>query len=220
MKPEMVPYESVPEKEDISPSQSQIAADCIIQRNQKADSHLTSFTLSDDRKRISGMEAEHQAKAPVKDANVLAKNVSEDANRISEIQRRSIPDGFKSVVLDDMQKNGSPTLLKTDQVEQHISLGTNVPPTLKYTTSERWIMEQQKRKFEIEQNWALKQKKTDQRIAACSEKLKMNILTASYGKDQGKVKFTALEDFKQGKKAKGLSMAGFGNWRSHISHLS
>lgn len=96
-----------------------------------------------------------------------------DAARISDIQRRSIPNGSKAVVVDDMRKNGSPTVVKTRQVEQGFSLGTDLSPAPKYTTSEKWIMEQQKRKLVIEQNWALKQKKTEQRIAACSEKLKV-----------------------------------------------
>ncbi|XP_058199382.1 chromatin structure-remodeling complex protein SYD-like [Rhododendron vialii] len=182
MKLEMVPLESMSHRKDTGPSQSQIPADCNIQQNQNADSHLTSFTLSDDRKPISGKEAEQQMMVPLKDANVLAKNVfegskyvSEDAARISDIQRRSIPDGSKAVVVDDTWKNGSPTVVKTRQLEQGFSLGTDLPPAPKYTTSEKWIMEQQKRKLVIEQNWALKQKKTEQRIAACSEKLKENV---------------------------------------------
>ncbi|KAF7120098.1 hypothetical protein RHSIM_Rhsim13G0223800 [Rhododendron simsii] len=182
MKLEMVPLESMSYRKDTGPSQSQIPADCNIQQNQNSDSHLTSFTLSDDRKPISGKEAEQQMMVPLKDANVLAKNVfegskymSEDAARISDIQRRSIPDGSKAVVVDDTWKNGSPTVVKTRQVEQGFSLGTDLPPAPKYTTSEKWIMEQQKRKLVIEQNWALKQKKTEQRIAACSEKLKENV---------------------------------------------
>ncbi|KAI8526239.1 hypothetical protein RHMOL_Rhmol13G0293200 [Rhododendron molle] len=184
MKLEMVPLESMSHRKDTGPIQSQIPADCNIQQNQNADSHLTSFTLSDDRKPISGMEAEQQMMVPLKDANVLAKNVfegskymSEDAARMSDIQRRSIPNGSKAVVVDDMWKNGSPTVVKTRQVEQGFSLGTDLSPAPKYTTSEKWIMEQQKRKLVIEQNWALKQKKTEQRIAACSEKLKAFFLT-------------------------------------------
>lgn len=197
MKPEMVPLESMSHRKDFVPSQSQIPADCTIQQIQNADSHLTSFTLSDFRKPISGMEAEHQmAKNVLEGSKYVSEGESicftqihfsdnfsvaypfrciccADAARISDIQRRNIPDGSKAVVVDDTWKNGSPTVVKTGQVEQGISLGRDFPPAPKYTTSEKWIMEQKKKKLVIEQNWALKQKKTEQRISACSEKLKV-----------------------------------------------
>ncbi|KAJ0813828.1 putative DNA helicase chromatin remodeling SNF2 family [Helianthus annuus] len=49
------------------------------------------------------------------------------------------------------------------------------PPSPKYTTSEKWIADCQKRKVAAEQNWAVKKKKTEQRISACVEKLKETV---------------------------------------------
>ncbi|GMP88119.1 hypothetical protein CsSME_00040216 [Camellia sinensis var. sinensis] len=171
----MVLHESVPERKDNAQSQSQILADCNIQGSRHADNHLPSFPSREHWKPISGMEAEHQTVMHVKDASVLMKNVSEDDRKISEIQRRGIPDGCKAVLVDDMQKNGSPAVVETDQEEEDISLCTDLPPSPKYTTLEKWVMEQKKRRFLIEQNWAVKQQKTEQKIAACSEKLKETV---------------------------------------------
>ncbi|KAK9075578.1 hypothetical protein SSX86_003903 [Deinandra increscens subsp. villosa] len=45
----------------------------------------------------------------------------------------------------------------------------------KYTTSEKWIADCQKRKVADEYNWAVKKKKTEQRISVCVEKLKETV---------------------------------------------
>uniref|UniRef100_A0A5B6YW35 Chromatin structure-remodeling complex protein SYD n=1 Tax=Davidia involucrata TaxID=16924 RepID=A0A5B6YW35_DAVIN len=66
-------------------------------------------------------------------------------------------------------------VLETDQEEEDISVSTDLPPYPEYTTSEKWIMDHQKRKLLAEQNWALKQRKTEERIAACSHKLKETV---------------------------------------------
>lgn len=47
------------------------------------------------------------------------------------------------------------------------------PASPKYTTSEKWIADCQKRKVAAEYNWAVKKKKTEQRISVCAEKLKV-----------------------------------------------
>ncbi|CAM8911859.1 unnamed protein product [Rhodiola kirilowii] len=54
------------------------------------------------------------------------------------------------------------------------SLRDNTQPP-KYTTSEKWIMEHQKRKFQHDQKWLIKQNKTDKKIAACFHKLKETV---------------------------------------------
>lgn len=50
---------------------------------------------------------------------------------------------------------------------------TDFPPSPKYTMSEKWIMDMQKRKLLVEQNWIVKQQKTKQRISTCFDKLKV-----------------------------------------------
>ncbi|KAD4981711.1 hypothetical protein E3N88_18382 [Mikania micrantha] len=49
------------------------------------------------------------------------------------------------------------------------------PVSPKYTTSEKWIADCQKRKVAAEYNWAVKKKKTEQRISVCVEKLKETV---------------------------------------------
>ncbi|PSR86840.1 Chromatin structure-remodeling complex protein like [Actinidia chinensis var. chinensis] len=175
----MVPHESLPERKDSAPSPSQLLPEYNIQRSRRADSHLTAFPSRELWKPISGVEAEHQTAMLVKDGNVLTKNMSEGSNYLSEdgqknseIQRRCIPDGIKTVLVDDIQKKGSPTVVETDREEQDMSLDSDLPPAPKYSTSEKWIMEQQKRRLLTERNWVLKHQKTERRIGTCSDKLK------------------------------------------------
>ncbi|XP_024989757.1 chromatin structure-remodeling complex protein SYD isoform X2 [Cynara cardunculus var. scolymus] len=49
------------------------------------------------------------------------------------------------------------------------------PASPRYTTSEKWIADCQKRKIDADYNWAVKKKKTEQRILACVEKLKETV---------------------------------------------
>ena len=72
----MVPHESLPERKDSSSSPSQLLPEYNIQRSRRADSHLTAFPSREHWKPISGVEAEHQTEMPVKDGNVVTKNVS------------------------------------------------------------------------------------------------------------------------------------------------
>ncbi|BBG93235.1 P-loop containing nucleoside triphosphate hydrolases superfamily protein [Prunus dulcis] len=65
---------------------------------------------------------------------------------------------------------------------KHVSYGqvkednrTDLPPSPKYTMSEKWIMAKQKKKLLDEQNWTLKQLKARQKIATCFHKLKENV---------------------------------------------
>lgn len=53
------------------------------------------------------------------------------------------------------------------------SLSANLSPSPKCTTSEKWILEQQKRRLHAERNWLLKEQKTEKKIAACFDKLKV-----------------------------------------------
>lgn len=67
-------------------------------------------------------------------------------------------------------------MLDTDKAEDYTSISSDRQPSPKHTTVERWIMERQKRRVRTEQNWAQKQQKTEQRIAACSDKLKVCVV--------------------------------------------
>ncbi|CAN6551450.1 unnamed protein product [Malus baccata var. baccata] len=52
---------------------------------------------------------------------------------------------------------------------------TDLPPSPKYTMSEKWIMDKQKKKLLDEQTWILKQQKAKRKIATCFHKLKENV---------------------------------------------
>jgi hypothetical protein len=60
-----------------------------------------------------------------------------------------------------------------EQEAEDRSVSTDSPPSPKYTMSEKWLMDQQKKKFLVEQSWVQKQQKTKQRIATCFDKLKV-----------------------------------------------
>ncbi|GMI69810.1 hypothetical protein HRI_000650300 [Hibiscus trionum] len=63
----------------------------------------------------------------------------------------------------------------TEEDEQDKSVSTDSFPSPKHTMSEKWIMDQQKRRFLAEQKWVAKQQKTRQRIVTCFTKLKGNV---------------------------------------------
>ena len=90
-----------------------------------------------------------------------------DDSKLSEFQTRYTPDGCKVVPFDISLRNGI-TFTNEDK-----SASTDSQPSPKYTMSEKWIMDRQRKKLLIEQNWVLKQQQTKQRIATCFYKLKV-----------------------------------------------
>ena len=91
--------------------------------------------------------------------------------KFSELQTQLIPAGSKVILINDMLRNG--VCFTTEQDEEDKSVSTDLLPSPKYTMSEKWIMDQQKRKLLAEQDWILKQHKTKQRIVTCFTKLKV-----------------------------------------------
>ncbi|KAK3027834.1 hypothetical protein RJ639_040584 [Escallonia herrerae] len=75
----------------------------------------------------------------------------------------------------DILAKSTSQVLETYQEEEDIGMSADMPPSPKYTTSEKWIMDHQKRKHLNEQKFVLKQQKTEQRITACSDKLKETV---------------------------------------------
>lgn len=80
-------------------------------------------------------------------------------------------DGNKALPVDNSFRNG--IAFTAENNEEDKSLRSNMPPAPKYTMSEKWIMDMQKRKLLAEQSWIVKQQKTKQRISACYDKLKV-----------------------------------------------
>lgn len=102
-----------------------------------------------------------------------------DDSRVTEIQTRGISDGYKAVPIDDTIRSGySYRMLErpAEQGDEDRSMSANLAPSPKYTTSDKWIMDQQKRRLQVEQNWLLKEQKTEKKIAACFEKLKVHLV--------------------------------------------
>lgn len=62
----------------------------------------------------------------------------------------------------------------TEQEEENKSDSNDMPVSApKYTTSEKWIMNYCERKVLEEKNWALKQRRAEERIAVCFDRLKV-----------------------------------------------
>ncbi|CAL9761957.1 unnamed protein product [Musa acuminata subsp. burmannicoides] len=97
----------------------------------------------------------------------------------SVIQKQSHADVYTTFATNDSIKFGNMEAVLEKSVEQdngNQSDSSDVPSSPpKYTTSEKWIMDYQKQKLVEEQKWTLKQKKAEERIAACYEKLKEKV---------------------------------------------
>lgn len=65
------------------------------------------------------------------------------------------------------------TVQETDQEDDNISASTDRLSSPRHTMLEKWILDQRKRKLISEQKWSKKQQKTEERIAASAEKLKV-----------------------------------------------
>ncbi|XP_024039562.1 chromatin structure-remodeling complex protein SYD isoform X2 [Citrus clementina] len=133
--------------------------------NQHANSHLSSFSIRDQWKPVSGTDSDRYSLIPVKDASGMLRHTSQDDPKFS--------DGSRTIPVDNSVRNG--ISLTTEQDEEDKSLHTDSPPAPKYTMSEKWIMDMQKRKLLVEQNWILKQQKTKQRMSNCFNKLRESV---------------------------------------------
>ncbi|CAK7332875.1 unnamed protein product [Dovyalis caffra] len=116
------------------------------------------------------IDNDHHIVALMKDAVAIINSYD---SKLSEFQTRYAPDGCKAVPVDVSLRND--VSFTTEQDDEDKSASTDSPPSPKYTMSEKWIMDQQRKKLLTEQNWLLKQQKTKQRIAICFEKLKETV---------------------------------------------
>ncbi|KAF8387935.1 hypothetical protein HHK36_026597 [Tetracentron sinense] len=107
----------------------------------------------------------------------VGENCGPNGQKVSEIQKQCASDGCKIVPLDKTLKHGNPVTIREETIEQeeeNKSVSTDLPPPPKYTL-EKWIMDQQKRKHLEEQNWVIKLRKAEQRIAVCFDKSKQTV---------------------------------------------
>ncbi|MED6205469.1 hypothetical protein PIB30_018071 [Stylosanthes scabra] len=94
----------------------------------------------------------------MKDGNVITKHVS--------------PDMYKIVPVDNASKHGID--FATEQEGNERQASSNLPSP-KYSMSDRWIMDQQKKRHLVERNLVQKQQKAKQRMATSFLKLKENV---------------------------------------------
>ncbi|XP_058078627.1 chromatin structure-remodeling complex protein SYD-like [Magnolia sinica] len=102
-----------------------------------------------------------------------------DGQRVSNIQKQFTFDGFRNVTFNDTVKYGNLVTVadksaEQEEVDRSVSKDVPVSPP-KYATSEKWIMDHAIRKFREDEMWALKQRKTEERIMARFDKLKENV---------------------------------------------
>ncbi|KAL4387085.1 hypothetical protein GQ457_09G023060 [Hibiscus cannabinus] len=93
----------------------------------------------------------------------------------NEISRVSLPAAEVQHDLMLERNKTAPQFQNPEEDEQDKSVSTDSFPSPKHTMSEKWIMDQQKRRFLVEQKWVAKQQKTRQRIVTCFTKLKENV---------------------------------------------
>ncbi|XP_038721523.1 uncharacterized protein LOC120013703 isoform X1 [Tripterygium wilfordii] len=166
-------HEFGPERKENASNPFQGLNNSSLLGKQYADSHSTSFTPREQWKSISGIVNDNQRPLPARDGNEMMKHMPQDDPSFSELQKRYIADGCKVVPVDNALKHG--TLFTTEPDEGDKSISADSPPCPKYTMLEKWVMDQQKKKLLLERNWVLKQRKTQQRIATCFDKLKENV---------------------------------------------
>ncbi|XP_028759801.1 chromatin structure-remodeling complex protein SYD isoform X2 [Neltuma alba] len=93
---------------------------------------------------------------------------------VSHLPSYSLKEHWKPVPGTDSDPQGV-TMLKDEQEGNERFASAEMPASPRYTMSEKWIMDQHKRRLLIEQNWVRKQQKTRQKIVSCYDKLKENV---------------------------------------------
>lgn len=93
----------------------------------------------------------------------------------NEVARTSVPAAAIQHDLVFERRDIDSQFQSPEQDQEDQSLSTDRLPSPKHTMSEKWIMDQQKRKVLAEQKWALRQQKTKQTIITCFTKLKETV---------------------------------------------
>ncbi|XP_027331720.1 chromatin structure-remodeling complex protein SYD [Abrus precatorius] len=108
---------------------------------------------------------------------------SRNHNSVNPLASYSLKEHWKPVPGTDNDLHGASMMKDGSVMMKHVSqeqegnerlVSGDLPPP-KYTMSEKWIMDQQRKRLLVEQNWVQKQQKTKQRMATCFHKLKENV---------------------------------------------
>ncbi|RYR76307.1 hypothetical protein Ahy_A01g000911 isoform E [Arachis hypogaea] len=125
--------------------------------NHNSVNNLTSYSLKEHWKHVSGTDSDLHG-TMMKDGNVITKHVS--------------PDMFKTLAVDNASKHGINFTTEQEGNERQASSNLQSP---KYSMSDRWIMDQQKKRHLVERSFVQKQQKAKQRMATSFLKLKENV---------------------------------------------
>ncbi|KAI3964562.1 hypothetical protein MKW92_025413, partial [Papaver armeniacum] len=183
LSPSVFHHPPMPQRTDYSSNHPQLLGDrergnnvlrsepSYVQASLHADRYPSTFTGKEASKTNSGKDVEHS-----RDVSVTRTHGSQGENHVSDPQKHLNFDRYQMVSANNTQNYGNPGMVLERSMElgeENKSIYTDItmsPP--KYTTSEKWIMDHQKRKLNEERNWAIKQRKTEERMAVCFNKLK------------------------------------------------
>ncbi|XP_077236040.1 uncharacterized protein LOC143877723 [Tasmannia lanceolata] len=167
----------------------------MVRSNTLSDKYPSTFLEKEQIAPIVGKDIEldnfkHMVNPP-RDVNMFSSNMGQaerfpaggnngtDEKRISDIQKQCPSDGSKTLNFNDAVKYGYPIAVpekSAETEEENKSLSNDAPRSSpKYSTSEKWVMDHQKKKLLEEESWSLKQRKAEERITACFDKLKENV---------------------------------------------
>ncbi|KAI3896797.1 hypothetical protein MKW98_009650 [Papaver atlanticum] len=183
LSPSVFHHPPMPQRTDYSSNHPQLLGDrergnnmlrsepSYVQASLHADRYPSTFTGKEASKTNSGKDVEHS-----RDVSVTWTHGSQGENHVSDPQKHLNFDRHQMVSANNTQNYGNPGMVLERSMElgeENKSIYTDItmsPP--KYTTSEKWIVDHQKRKLNEERNWAIKQRKTEERMAVCFNKLK------------------------------------------------
>ncbi|XP_022955377.1 chromatin structure-remodeling complex protein SYD-like isoform X1 [Cucurbita moschata] len=132
----------------------------------------SSFSMGERWKPISGAYDQYHAAMPSRDASMISNLASHDDMNVPESESRCNTEVQKVLSIDG-GKNSS--LNSMEQEDDGKLVPSDLSKSPKYTMSEKWIMDRQRKKLLNEQNWLLKQQKTERRIGTCFDKLKNTV---------------------------------------------
>ncbi|QHO21327.1 Chromatin structure-remodeling complex protein SYD [Arachis hypogaea] len=144
------------DRRDIIASQFQSINKCGSV-NHNSVNNMTSYSLKEHWKHVSGTDSDLHG-SMMKEGNVITKHVS--------------PDMFKTLPVDNASKHGINFATEQEGNERQASSNLQSP---KYSMSDRWIMDQQKKRHLVERSFVQKQQKAKQRMATSFLKLKENV---------------------------------------------
>ncbi|XP_024638089.1 chromatin structure-remodeling complex protein SYD isoform X1 [Medicago truncatula] len=126
---------------------------------------------------------ERRENIPTHFQSVVNSRGSWNPNSVNHLTSYSLKEHWKPVPGIDSNHHGGVTTMNGNVLGKNVSaeqggndkLASADLPSKKFTMSERWIMDQQKKRLLVQQNWMQKQQKAKERMTTCFHKLKENV---------------------------------------------